>query len=72
MYNGKKKNRDKIIAKVIYNTMMVVSIIAGIFLIATLGAMVESWEIRAIHAAIAIVCIIWLSLVALFIHWLDR
>ena len=68
----KNNNMDKILAKIVYYSIITITIFAGIILIATFDAMVEAMEISKVHFVISSICVAWIGAYAIFIYILER
>lgn len=66
-----KQNMDKIIAKVIWNVLAMITIFAVIAVLVSVGAMIEDMAITFENAVIAAVASAWVAAYSLFIVWIE-
>ena len=66
------KNIEKVAAKIVWNAIMVLTIIAVILLMASFVAMVEAMATTRGQLIIAVASALWLTMFALFIRWADN
>lgn len=63
------KNIEKVAAKIVWNAIMVLTIIAVVLLMASFVAMVEAMATTRAQLIIAVASLLWLTMFALFIRW---
>lgn len=67
-----KKNTEKRIAKAIWYAMLTITIMAIIFIFASVEVMVDAMAIEVIPFITFISCVSWLATFALFIKWANK
>ena len=67
-----KELMEDFIAKAIFYTIGFITCAAVIFLIASLTAMIEAMAIIKASVIIAVVCVVWLGLIALACYLINR
>jgi hypothetical protein len=64
--------KDKIIAKIIWNTMNFLTVGFGFALFVSVGSMITEMMVNKTHMIISAVSIIWIIAHSLFIRYLNK
>ena len=66
-----KQNRDKILAKIIWNTMVFITIVSAVGILAIGCTAIEEMMLTFPRILAITICSGWIALFALFITWIE-